>query len=120
MTEMATQIANRFRAAQEAAAAPKLGNLDAVEPMVRVVCNQGCDELNVDGKSFRRDHRNAFHVPRRYIDRALMTVGGFVEQPLTLAEGLQDVASAVVAMPESVQKAALKAALASLCEPGSE
>ena len=48
MTESATIIANRFRAAQEAAAnAPD-------EEIVRAVRNQFADEINVEGVSYRR------------------------------------------------------------------
>lgn len=86
------------------------------DELVRLTNGQGADELNVDGKSFRRDHRNAFHVPRRYVDRALLTVGGFVEQPISKQELLQDVASAIVLMPACVEKEALRAALVGLFE----
>ena len=57
------------------------------DAIVRVVNYFGCDELNCEGKSYRPDKRHAFYVPRRHVDWSLLHVGGFVEQPLTLAEG---------------------------------
>ena len=90
------------------------------DAIVRLVNNFGCDELNCGGRSYRPDHRRAWHVERKHVDWALLHIGGFVEQELTLAEGVQDVAAAVIALPEGPEKVALKAALASLCEPGSE
>jgi hypothetical protein len=49
-----------------------------------------------------------------------MTIGGFVEQPLTLAEGLQDAATAIHNMPKCRERDALAQALADLFEPGAD
>ena len=90
------------------------------DAIVRVVNHFGCDELNVEGKSYRPNSRHAYYVPRRCVTRELLTVGGFVEQPLPLAESIQDVASAIHLMPPSVAKTKLSQALADLCEPGDD
>jgi hypothetical protein len=93
-----------------------IGRPSAEDTIVRLVNNCGADELNVDGKSFRRDHRGAFHVPRKYVTKEPVTIAGFVEQPITLAEGLQDVAGAIAALPPGRVHDRLSAALADLCE----
>jgi hypothetical protein len=84
------------------------------DSLVRLVCPQGADELNVDGRSFRPDHRRAFHVPRRYVRQAELTVGGFVEQPLSKTEALQDVAGPIASLPPGREHDVLSAALSEL------
>jgi hypothetical protein len=94
-------------------------NLDPPAPedvLVRLVNNGGADELNVNCKSYRPDHRGAFHVPRRYVTWALKNIAAFVEAPLTRDDALQDVSRAVDAMPECAEKAKLSQAIADLFE----
>ena len=98
-------------------------NLDAPtgeDAIVRLMNGFGCDELNCGGHSYRPDHRGAFHVPRRHVDWALLHIAGFVEQELTLAEGLQDAADAIAELPPGRHRAALSSALAGLSEPGAD
>ena len=67
MTEMATQIAQRFATAQAASAGkPGVINLSPAfgEETVRVVCNKGADEINVEGKSYRRRDDGGFQKTR--------------------------------------------------------
>jgi hypothetical protein len=99
---------------------PKPGVIDLspkIEPgdeIVRLLNNQGCDELNVDGKSFWRDHRGAFSVPTKYVTHELLTVAGFYIAPLSLADAIQDVATAVTHVPAGRAHDALTAALGEL------
>jgi hypothetical protein len=86
------------------------------EELVRLRNSGNSDELNIDGKSYQPDHRGAFHVPRRHVSRELLTIGAFYPSPLPLTEALQDVASAIIAMPAGREKEALHAALAGLFE----
>ena len=98
-------------------------NLDPPAPedtLVRLLNSGGCDELNIACKAYHRDHRGAFHVEQKHVTRELLTVGAFYHAPLTLAEGLQDAASAIVALPPGRERDILSAALADLFEPGSE
>jgi hypothetical protein len=114
MTESATVIANRFKTAQEAAAtAPD-------EEIVRVVSNQGCDEINVEAVSYRRRDDGGFRIPRRHLTFELRNIGGITEEPLTKAQGLQSIATALHEMPDCPERDILSAALASLCEPGAD
>ena len=94
-------------------------NLDPPAPedaLVRLTNRFGCDEWNVGGKSYRPDHRGAFHVPRRHVDWASLHIGGFVKSPITVEESIQDIASHVHLMAPSVAKTKLSQALADLCE----
>jgi hypothetical protein len=88
--------------------------------LVRLLNSGRSDELNVDGKSYRPDARGAFHVPRRHVTPELLTVGAFYPARLSKAEGLQDVAKAINALPPGREKEALNAALVSLCEDAPE
>ena len=74
---------------------------------MRLKNNQGSDELNLGDRSFRPDHRRAFWIPEKDVAPELLSVAGFYLAPLSKAEALQDVAGAVVAMPECREKAAL-------------
>jgi hypothetical protein len=94
-------------------------NLDPPAPedtLVRLLNSGGCDELNIAGKAYHRDHRGAFHVEQKHVSRELLTVGAFYHAPITKQESLQDVASAVLAMPACPERDALKSALAGLFE----
>ena len=86
------------------------------ERLIRLPNNQGCDELNVCGKAYHRDHRGAFHVEQKHVSRELLTVGGFYPAPITVDESIQDVATAVHFMAPSVAKTKLSQAIADLCE----
>ncbi len=86
------------------------------EELVRLLNSGRSDELNVDGRSYRPDHRGAFHVPRKHVTRELLTVGAFYPAPLRKDEGLSDVATAIAAMPEGKEKVALSEALVNLFE----
>jgi hypothetical protein len=117
MTEMATQIAQRFASAQAASqGAPGVFNLspEPGEDLVRVVCNQGADEVNIEGKSYRRRDDGGFRIPRRHLDFALRNIGGFTEQPITKAQGLQSIATAIHEMPVCREHDVLAQALADL------
>ena len=121
--EMATTIARRFARAQEAARGdPHVINLtpEPGEELVRVVCGQGADEVNIEGKSYRRRDDGGFRIPRRHLDFALRNIGGFAEQALTKAQGLQSIATAIYEMPKCRERDALAQALVDLFEPGSE
>ena len=108
MTEQAQIIANRFRAAQDAAAnAPD-------EEIVRAVSNQGADEINVEGVSYRRRDDGSFKLPRRHLTFELRNVGGIVEEPLTIAQGLKSIATTIAEMPACNERDVLSAALASI------
>jgi hypothetical protein len=105
--EPAAIIANRFRAAQEAAQ----GNPHAIDltpspedATVRLLSGQGSDEINVAGRSFRPDHRRAFHLPQKLVTPELLTVGGFYVAPISKRDALQDVGSAVNAMPDCKER----------------
>jgi len=114
--EMATTIAQRFASAQAASA----GYSHAIElspppedAVVRLLSGQGSDEINVAGKSYRQDKRGAFFVPQKHVTRELLTVGGFYPAPISKRDSLQDVGSAILAMPDCPEKVvALAIALA--------
>jgi hypothetical protein len=121
--EMATTIAQRFASAQAASA----GYSHAIElspppedAVVRLLSGQGSDEINVAGKSYRPDKRAAFFVPQKHVTRELLTVGSFYPAPISKRDSLQDVGSAIHAMPDCPEKVALAIALADLFEPGSD
>jgi hypothetical protein len=108
MTESATVIANRFKAAQEAAAsAPD-------EEICRAVSNQGADEINVEGQSYRRRDDGGFRIPRRHLSFELRNIGGITEEPLTIAQGLKSIAVAIAEMPDCHERDILSAALTSI------
>ena len=86
------------------------------DELVRLKNNQGCDEVNLGTRSFRPDHRRAFWIPKKDVAPELLSVAGFYFAPLSKREALQDVAGAVVAMPECREKAALGHAIADLFE----
>jgi len=89
-------------------------NLDATEPMARVVCNQGADEINIEGVSYRRRDDGAFRIPRRHLTFETCNIGGFTEQPLAKEQGLQSIASTILEMPPCRERDVLEAALVSL------
>jgi hypothetical protein len=70
--------------------------------------------LNVAGQSYRRDHRGAFHVPQKHVTRELLSVGAFYVAPISKRDSLQDVASAIHAMPVCRERDILREALASI------
>jgi hypothetical protein len=121
MTEQAQIIANRFRASQEAAAGkPGVLNLspEPGDELVRVVCNQGADEVNIEGVSYRRRDDGGFRIPRRHLSFELRNIGGFTEQPLSKAQGLKSIATALHEMPACPERDVLESALVSLFEAG--
>jgi hypothetical protein len=116
-------IANRFRAAQAASQGkPGVINLTPApgEELVRVVCGQGADELNLEGKSYRRRDDGGFRIPRRHLDFALRNIGGFTEQALAKAESLRTIATAIHEMQPCNERDALSQSLADLFPGGAE
>ena len=120
---MATQIAQRFAAAQ-AASQGKPGTINLSpepgEDIVRVVCNQGADEVNVEGVSYRRRDDGGFRIPRRHLTFELSNIGGFTEQRLTKAESLRGIATAINEMQPCNERDALSKSLADLFPDGAE
>ena len=108
MTEQAQIIANRFRAAQDAAATA----LD--EEICRAVSNQGADEINAEGVSYRRRDDGGFRIPRRHMTFELRNIGGIVEEPLSIAQGLQSIADTIAEMPACNERDILRESLASI------
>jgi hypothetical protein len=90
------------------------------DELVRMKNSGNSDQLNLGTRAFFPDHRKAFWIPAKDAGRVLSEPGGFYLAPLTKAEGLQDVAGAVVAMPECREKAALGQAIADLFEDAPE
>ena len=86
------------------------------DAIVRLVNNQGADEANLEGKSYRPDHRGAFWIPRRLVTPELRGIGGFVERPIAKHESLQDVATHIGLMAKCRERDVLAAALADLFE----
>jgi hypothetical protein len=118
--EQSVTIARRFARAQEAARGnPHVINLDG-EDIVRVVSNQGADELDLEGVSYRRRDDGGFRIPRRHLDFSLRNIGGLVEQPLSKKQALQSIATTICEMPKCRERDALAQALVDLFEPGSE
>jgi hypothetical protein len=87
--------------------------LTTPEPLVRLKSSANSDEINVGLKSYRAGRWGAFFVPREHLP-PLTSVGGFHESPITMSEALSDVASAIEAIPEGKERAALSAALVSI------
>jgi hypothetical protein len=90
------------------------------EEIVRVVCNQGADEINIEGVSYRRRDDGGFRIPRRHMTFESRNIGGFTEQPLTKEQGLKSIATALHEMPVCRERDIMAQALTDLFESGSE
>lgn len=86
------------------------------EELIRLTNNFGADEANLEGVSYRPDHRGAFWIPRQLVTPELRNIGGFVERPIAKAESLQDIATHIGLMAKCRERDVLEAALVSLCE----
>ena len=88
---------------------------------MRLLSGQGSDEINVAGKSVSpRQARRFLRAAEVTLRFELLTVGGFYPAPISKAESLQDVGSAIHAMHPCPEKVAFAIALADLFEPGSD
>jgi hypothetical protein len=84
------------------------------------IWHQGRPRPSTQKFAYRRRDDGEFRIPRRHLTFELRNIGGITEEPLTKAQGLQSIATALHEMPDCPERDILSAALASLCEPGAD